>query len=84
MCARVFVSAIVVQRKQQPRPGKKRKPQNWLPSLWRGKNKRTMEQEKLNIDPVWCRRQINQVITEQRWEVEKNGRLKKGGMEAVQ
>lgn len=63
---------------------KKEKPQNWLPSLWRGKNKRTMEQEELNIDPVWCRRQINQVITEQRWEAEKTGRLKKGGMEAVQ
>lgn len=26
MCARVFVSAIVVQRKQQPRPGKKKAP----------------------------------------------------------
>lgn len=43
-----------------------------------------MEQEELSIDPVWCRRQINQVTTEQGWEAEKNGRLKKGGMEAVQ
>lgn len=37
-----------------------------------------MEQEKQNIDPVWCRRQINQVITEQRQAVKKNRRQKKG------
>lgn len=81
MCARVFVSAIVVQRKQQPRPGKKKKS---LKTGFLHSGGETMEQEKLNIDPVWCRRQINQVRTEQRWEVEQNGRLKKGGMEAVQ
>ena len=65
MCAHVFVFEIVVQRKQQPRPGKKKKGSK-LTSFWREMNKRTMEQEKQNIDPVWCSRQMNQVITETR------------------
>lgn len=62
---------------------KKRKASKLASFTLEGKEQ-TMEQEKLNIDRVWCRRQINQVITELRWQVEQNGRLKKGGMEAVQ
>lgn len=38
-----------------------------------------MGQEKQNLDPVWCRRLINQVIREQTREVGKNGRQKKEG-----